>query len=246
MFAKVFEQIYDSSIAEDYQVRFVFEDLLTLADCNGVVDKTHEAIARRTNVPIEIIKRAINVLESPDIKSRRSDDDGRRIRRLDEHRDWGWFIVNYEYYRNIASEDQRREKTRVRVKKYREKVDKSDDVTQCNATVTLHNDSPSASASLNSSLNPSSDSEGFEEFWGLYPRKVGKGAALKAWSVKKCRSIAENINTAVEKQKGWQQWQKDSGQFIPHPATWLNQERWMDEETKIEEVDDRRSVSRFK
>lgn len=140
MFAKVFEQIFDSSISEDYQVRLVFEDLLTLADIDGVVDKTPEALSRRTNVPIEIIKRAISVLESPDPRSRRSEAEGRRIVRLDEHRDWGWMIVNYKYYRGLASEEQRRAKTRERVNKYREK-------SKCNACVTLGNDSPSSSTS---------------------------------------------------------------------------------------------------
>ena len=122
MFAKVFEQIYDSSIAENYLTRLVFEDMLTLADINGVVDKTHEAISRRTNVPIDVVKKGIVELEKPDGRSRRPDEDGRRIVRLDDHRDWGWLIVNYEYYRKIASEDQRREKTRSRVQKFREKL----------------------------------------------------------------------------------------------------------------------------
>jgi hypothetical protein len=40
MFAKIFTQIFDSSIAEDYQTRHVFEDLLKLCDINGVVDIT--------------------------------------------------------------------------------------------------------------------------------------------------------------------------------------------------------------
>lgn len=122
MFAKVFEQIYDSSIAENYLTRLVFEDMLTLADINGVVDKTHEAISRRTNVPVDVVKKGIVELEKPDGRSRRPDEDGRRIVRLDDHRDWGWLIVNYEYYRKIASEDQRREKTRSRVQKFREKL----------------------------------------------------------------------------------------------------------------------------
>lgn len=142
MFAKVFEQIFDSSIAEDYLVRLVFEDLLTLADVNGVVDKTPEALSRRTNVPIDIITRAIKVLEAPDPESRRPDEDGRRIKRLDEHRTWGWFIVNYEYYRKIASEEQRRETTKARVKRFRNRR---------NADVTLCNDSPSPSSSTSSS-----------------------------------------------------------------------------------------------
>ena len=34
---------------------------------------------------------------------------------------------------------------------------------------------------------------------------------------------------AVEKQKKTDQWTRDGGQYIPHPATWLNQRRWEDE-----------------
>lgn len=126
MYAKVFEQIFDSSIAEDWQVRVVFEDFLKLCDKDGVVDKTVEAIARRTNVPIDIIRHAIQVLEQPDPRSRRKDHDGRRIILVDEHRDWGWIIVNYAYYRALASEEQRRATTRDRVRHFREKIKKED------------------------------------------------------------------------------------------------------------------------
>lgn len=34
---------------------------------------------------------------------------------------------------------------------------------------------------------------------------------------------------ALEAAKKCDQWRKDNGQFIPYPATWLNQERWEDE-----------------
>jgi len=97
-------------------------DLLVLADRDGVVDMTHEAIARRTNRPISIIRETIAKLESPDAASRTPDDDGRRIKRLDEHRDWGWMITNYDRFRLIASDEQRREKTNARVSRYRAKV----------------------------------------------------------------------------------------------------------------------------
>lgn len=52
-FAKIFPQIFDSSIARDLDVRTTFMDMLILADYNGVVDMTHDAIARRTNRPEE-------------------------------------------------------------------------------------------------------------------------------------------------------------------------------------------------
>ena len=34
---------------------------------------------------------------------------------------------------------------------------------------------------------------------------------------------------AIEAQKHSAQWQRDNGQYIPYPATWLNQGRWEDE-----------------
>ncbi|MDE2105438.1 MAG: hypothetical protein KGL39_49885, partial [Patescibacteria group bacterium] len=95
MFAKIFNQIFDSSIVEDPELRFTFMDLLVLADINGVVDMTHEAIARRTNRPISVIRKTILKLEAPDARSRTPDSDGRRLSRLDDHRDWGWLIINY-------------------------------------------------------------------------------------------------------------------------------------------------------
>lgn len=121
LYAKVFTQILDSSIAEDYQIRHTFEDLLKLCDQNGVVDMTLPSIARRLNVPLELVARCISELEKPDPASRTQDHGGCRIVRIDDHREWGWVIVNYAYYRSLASEEQRRERTRVRVDNFRMK-----------------------------------------------------------------------------------------------------------------------------
>lgn len=153
-YGKIFDQIFDSSIAEDWQVRFVFEDFIVMADSNGVVDKTPESISRRTHVPLDIVLRAIKVLESPDPTSRNADFEGRRLVRLDEHRSWGWLIVSHEIYRNRKDDRDEREKTRERVanwrKRQREKTAaEADPVTEktlpdvtgryCNADVTLGN-----------------------------------------------------------------------------------------------------------
>lgn len=70
----------------------------------------------------------------------------------------------------------------------------------------------------------------FEEFWRNYPRKVGKGSSRKAWfKTKKNRPPLPDLLKALSSQKLSPDWQKDDGQFIPHPTTWLNQERWSDE-----------------
>ena len=121
MFAKIFEQIFDSSIAEDWQVRHVFEDLLKLCDREGIVDRTPESIARRTNVPLEIVTRALSILEAADPNSRNPEHEGRRIIRISGHRNWGWRIVNYEHYRRITCEDERRARNLEAVQRYREK-----------------------------------------------------------------------------------------------------------------------------
>ena len=67
----------------------------------------------------------------------------------------------------------------------------------------------------------------FETFWLNYPKKVGKDAARKAFS--RVKVPVETLLTAIEQQKCSRQWQEDGGQYIPNPATWLNQGRWQDE-----------------
>ena len=70
----------------------------------------------------------------------------------------------------------------------------------------------------------------FDQFWNAYPRRVNKPGAMKAFEKANIDSqLLETILTAIEKQKHSEQWTKDGGQFIPHPATWLNQKRWEDE-----------------
>lgn len=70
----------------------------------------------------------------------------------------------------------------------------------------------------------------FDEFWKLYPKKQGKGAARRCWvRIKPDTELFETIIKAVMDAKMSEQWQKERGQFIPNPATWLNQSRWEDE-----------------
>ena len=71
--------------------------------------------------------------------------------------------------------------------------------------------------------------ERFERFWNSYPRKQGKGAAEKAWKKIHINGRYDKLLAALEFQKQSDQWRKDHGQFIPNPATWLNQRRWEDE-----------------
>lgn len=120
LYARVFTQILDSSLADNWQARHIFEDLLKLAD-NGIVDMTRQAIARRTNVPMSVVDECITFLESPDPSSRDAEEEGRRLVRIDKHRDWGWRIVNWMKYESIRTSADQREKTAARVRKHRSK-----------------------------------------------------------------------------------------------------------------------------
>jgi hypothetical protein len=53
---------------------------------------------------------------------------------------------------------------------------------------------------------------------------------LTIWrSLKLTLEQAEQVIKAVRHYRQIDQWQKDDGQFIPHPSTFLNQRRWEDQ-----------------
>ena len=66
----------------------------------------------------------------------------------------------------------------------------------------------------------------FDTFWKHYPRKVAKPNALKAWlKLKPDDDLTKKIISAISNQNLASREQ----QFIPHPASWLNAQRWEDE-----------------
>lgn len=67
----------------------------------------------------------------------------------------------------------------------------------------------------------------FDVFWNYYPKKVGKEAARKSWD--KMKPMLNDVLGALHWQVESDQWSKSNGQFIPNPATYLNQGRWQDE-----------------
>jgi hypothetical protein len=70
----------------------------------------------------------------------------------------------------------------------------------------------------------------FAEFWKAYPRKVKRPDAVRAFAkIDPGDELLASILAAIESQKRWPQWTKDGGQFIPHPASWLNAQAWNDQ-----------------
>lgn len=70
----------------------------------------------------------------------------------------------------------------------------------------------------------------FDEWYALYPRKTARGNAEKAWALlKPSDELIDTMIAALKVQREQPAWTKDGGAFIPHPATWINGKRWMDE-----------------
>jgi hypothetical protein len=69
------------------------------------------------------------------------------------------------------------------------------------------------------------DDGGFAEFYTNYPRHEGRVAAFRAWRAKELTK-ADAARLVADVAKRYEFTEK---QFIPHPATYLNQERWNDE-----------------
>lgn len=71
---------------------------------------------------------------------------------------------------------------------------------------------------------------GFLEFWAAYPKHKGRKDAEKAWNrLTPDAALQQQIQDALIWQKRSPDWVKDGGQFVPFPATYLNNRRWEDE-----------------
>jgi len=121
MYVKVFRTIFDGSLYGKFEPTVVFLAMLVLAERNGNVDMTAEAIAARVGYPLAIVKRGLEELEKPDPASRSPEEEGRRIIRLDEHRAWGWKITNYEKYDKIRTAAERQEYFKLKKREQRAK-----------------------------------------------------------------------------------------------------------------------------
>ena len=98
-----------------------------------------------------------------------------------------------------------------------------------------HNNNNKLDNNLNKVIdknNADALNDGFELFWNEYPKHKGKPVAEKAFNKAIKKIDIDTMLEAIRKQKQSAQWKKENGQYIPYPATWLNQERWADEDDK--------------
>jgi hypothetical protein len=161
-----------------WEALVTFQQFIILADKEGVVDMTADAIARETTIPRRVIDKGIAALELPDPDSKSPDAGGRRITRLSDLRTWGWKITNYIHYRKLRSEDERREYHR-QYWHTRKTQHGSTNSTQAEA---VSSKQKAEGSDTTAAARPDLPSE-FREFQNLYPKRGGGNPwprALKA------------------------------------------------------------------
>jgi len=128
MFTRVFQSILDSSLNVQSippSTRWLWITMLLVGDADrtGVVDMPVERLAARAGLTVDETEAGLRVLGSPDPDSSSDEAGGARIVPLRPDSTRGWRLVNWGKYRDIATTEQRREQTRVRVARYRDRQD---------------------------------------------------------------------------------------------------------------------------
>lgn len=72
------------------------------------------------------------------------------------------------------------------------------------------------------------DDAEFEEWWALYPRKIAKGTARRAYVKARKKTDADTLKSAIRRFAA--KVVGKEAEFIPYAASWLNGERWGDED----------------
>lgn len=240
MFGKIFASMYEGTLHGQWQAIITMQQLVVLADSEGYVDMTAQAISSRTSIPLDIIEHGLTVLSEPDSYSRNPIKDGRRIELIDPARPWGWRLVNHAYYRDLASKADKRNKDRLRIA---EKRDKSRVSQQVAGSRGQSQKSPIQKQDTKATKSNGRQADHivghrFADFWAVYPRKVKRKQSIDLWKRKRLDQHADAIIADVYARIADDpQWKET--RLIPHPTSYMNAERWYDEWREASAPEDR-------
>lgn len=279
-YTKLFGSILGSTIwREDPATKVVWVTMMAMADQDGIVEASVPGLAHLAGVTVEETESAVAKFLSPDPHSRSPENEGRRI----EPVDGGWRLLNHSKYREKMSLDDIRERARIRQQRFRDKhsvtpkrdasVTQRDDRNESRMSRHTEAYTEAKKEEQNPSTHPSDERDGVppsgalnlqpqkvkletlaESIYAVYPRKVARGAALKAIA-KALSAVAKrgatdlqpdfagDTSRAAEWLKGRTsaygrspQGQRTDKNYIPHPATWFNDARYDDDSSEWNQV----------
>lgn len=206
--------VYSSLWALDAETIKVWWTIVSLADLDGVINKSVGTIAHMARIPLEKTKEAIRIFEAPDADSTTPDREGRRLIPLESG---GWQIVTNDKYRELGWSEEKKKFERERKARYRE--NKKGKTSNPPAE-------PGQNAGKKNSAvtkpKPTEPSE-FQRFWEVYPKKVERLHALKTFVQ---LGLADHIETvlAMVAERKKSDWNGREAKYIPNPGSFLNAE----------------------
>ena len=76
------------------------------------------------------------------------------------------------------------------------------------------------------------ETEDFLSFYSAFPKKRNRPQAIKAWTkINPTPELIREIMQGLESAKASEEWNRESGRYIPYPASWLNAEGWLNDYT---------------
>ncbi len=188
MYGKIFESIYDGSLYGQWEAIVTMQQLIVLADADGVIDMTPPAISGKTSIPLEILEKGLKILSEADPYSRSPGSDGARIQLLDEQRPWGWFLVNHKKYRDLRTAEDRRKYMQRYMKKRREAESVNNSVNSCTHSLAqLDNKDKDQDKDKDTSTTAPAVPAEFAEFQKIYPKRSGAQPWSKALRIIRAR-----------------------------------------------------------
>lgn len=189
MYGKVFQSLYTGTLSGHAHEILVFTNMIAFKDQDQYVDKHPRVIAAEVGLTVEEVQAAILNLEGPDPESRSPEQDGARIVRADEHRTWGWYVVNGAFYDKIRDREERREQNRLAQQRKREK-EKAADSQQPSSPVITSNHCQPTETDTETEIPPAPRGVSKELL-----EKIGKlyGQPQRMWASHEFDMIRENL-----------------------------------------------------
>lgn len=239
MYNKLFSKIVTSSIwLEPTPTRMIWITFLALMDEDGFAAVASIAnLAHTARISLEETAKAVEILESPDENSGDKDHEGRRIERVPG----GWMVLNAKKYRDIVTRAVAREKTRERVRRFRERDGNGDvtlgnktsrSVTPSEAVSDSYAEAESLRARASTEGNPDSSYEVTEAIKIGYPAGTYRGSAwmMAQREVRRLMEDGATRETLVAASLAYREQQDAAGnvgtKFILSPLTFFRDGNW--------------------
>lgn len=230
-YTKLFSSIITSTIwTEDDRTRIIWITMLALADKNGEVQASIPGLAQISGTDTPSVETALAKFLAPDEYSRTPDDQGRRVEPIPG----GWLILNHGKYRQMATDEDRKEKAAERQKRFRDRQKRNASVTpplrqipQAEAEAEAKKSIEEAKASSQGATAPV-----WDELWRISPPLARKRSSKKqckgAWGTIPA-STRPSLEKATEALRAWMRdddWRKENGKFIPGLHRWIANRQW--------------------